>query len=164
MHLRKIEWHLGHVPGIPPTLDQRFHAGCVDPAVPAVAGSLTPDGPADGIRDDGSNLAIEELGGATPHAGNPGKLGTLGHFAPGLRGVACFILPCLEVGVVFHKGISALLGQWIRIEHQVGVLFQLRMGLDRLALGESLDAGVAVGAEQDTDRYVQFLVEFMGEG
>ena len=48
--------------------------------------------------------------------------------------------------------------------NQVLVSGELGVDLDCFALGEGLDSGVAVGAEQDSDRRVQFLVELMGEG
>ena len=78
--------------------------------------------------------------------------------------MARHILPRFQVGVILLEGLAALPCQWVRIVNEVFVTLKFRVRLYRFALGESLDAGVAVGAEQDTDGHVQFLVEFVGKG
>ena len=162
--MREIKRHFRHTPGITPTPYQSFHTGRVDPAVPAVAGSLAPDCSANSVRNDGSDLAIEELGRPAPHACDPGKLGALGNLAAGLRGMAGKVLPLFQIGVILFESHPSLLGERVGIMNQVLVSGELGVDLDCFALGEGLDAGVAVGAEQDADRHVQFLVELIGEG
>ena len=164
LHLGEIERHPGHPPGIPPSLDQGFHSRCIDPAIPAVAGPLAPDRTTDGIRNNGSNLAVEELGRSAPHAGDSREVRAAGHLAPGLRNPAGLLLPCLQVLAVFHESLAALLGERIRIVNKVAVFFQLGMILYRLALGKGLNPRVAVGTEQDSDGNVQLLIELVGKG
>ena len=123
LHLREIKRHLGHAPGIPPTLDQRFHPGRVNPAITTIAGSLAPDGTTNPVGNDRSDLAIEKLGRPTPHACNSGKVRAAGHLAPCLSNLAGLLLPCLQVLIVALEGGTALLGQGIRIENKIGVFF-----------------------------------------
>ena len=76
LHLGEIKRHLRHAPRITPTLNQRFHARCVDTAVAAVARALAPDRAPDGIRNHRRNLAVEKLRRPAPHAGDAWQLGT----------------------------------------------------------------------------------------
>ena len=163
LHLGEIKRHSGHAPGISPALHQGLHPGRVDPAIPAIAGSLAPDRSTDSVGNDRRNLAIEELRRTTPHTGNPGKL------RPGRPPPSCrchsagLFLPGRQVRVVALIGLAALVGERIRIANKPGIRSELRMLLDRLALGEGFDAGIAVGAEQDADRNLQLLVELVGK-
>ena len=163
LHLGEVEWHVGHVPCVSPTFDKGFHPSGVDSAVVAVAGSLAPDGAADGVGDDRVDFAVEELGRAAPHAGDAGEVRALRDFAAGACDFSGFVLPFIEVGVVFFVSSASLLGEWVGIVHELGVALEIGMGFDGLSLGECLDASVAVGAEEDTDGDVEFLVEFVGK-
>ena len=164
LHLREIEGHSGHLPGIPPSPDQGFHPRCIDPAVPAVAGPLTPDGTADCVGNHGSNLAIEELGRTAPHPGDPRQTGASRHLPSGLRRMTRHVLPCFQVVIILLEGLATLLGKWIRIANEVFIILELPVRFNRLPLGEGLNPRVAVGTEQDSDRNVQLLIELVGKG
>ena len=59
--------------------------------------------------------------------------------------------------------LAALFGERIGVAHEVGIALELRMRLDCLALGEGLDARVAVGAEENADGHIQFLIQGVRE-
>ena len=124
LHLGEVEWHVWHVPCVAPAVDECFHSGGVDSAVVAVAGSLAPDGAADGVGDDRVDLAIEELGWAAPHACDAGEVGALRDFATGDGDFSGLVLPCEEIGVIFFIGSASLLGEWVGIVHEVLVPFE----------------------------------------
>ena len=147
LHLRKIKRHLGHAPGISPALYQGFHPGRVNPAVTTVAGPLTPDGTADGVRNNRSDLAIEELRRPTPHPGDSREVRSRRLPAPCLCHPPGLFLPCLQIRVVSLIAIAALLRERIRIANEIGVPSEFRMLLNRLALGKGLDACITVGTE-----------------
>ena len=48
--------------------------------------------------------------------------------------------------------------QLVRIMNQIGVARELGMFLDGLTLGKRFDPGIAMGAQQNADRHVQFFV------
>jgi hypothetical protein len=56
-----------------------------------------------------------------------------------------------------------LLRQRIGVVHEIDIAFEFRMRFKRLALGKGFDSGIAVGAEQDANGHLQFLVKFVGE-
>ena len=55
-------------------------------------------------------------------------------------------------------------GERVGIVDEVSIALELGVRLDGLALGEGLDARVAVGAEENADGHVEFLVKLVCEG
>ena len=57
------------------------------------------------------------------------------------------ILPLFQISVILIKGLAALFGKWISIMNKVLIPLKFRVRLNRFALGESLNARIAVGTE-----------------